>query len=75
VCVFWQNDEVVVEDVKEDEDEDDDDDEDEKEDGAQDCFFSSSSVCIFTTLFFDGVLFGWFEGLFVRHCHFFIGFD
>jgi hypothetical protein len=35
VCVFWQNDEVVVEDVKEDEDED------EKEDGAQGCFFTS----------------------------------
>ena len=63
VCVFWQNDKVVVEDVKEDEDVDDDDGDDEdEEDGAQGCFFSSSSVCVFTTLLFDGVLFGWFEG-------------
>jgi hypothetical protein len=59
VCVFWQNDEVVVKDVKEDED---DDDEDEKEDGAQGCFFTSFSVCDFSTLFFDGALFGWLEG-------------
>lgn len=53
LCVFWQNDEVVVEDVKEDEkeddDEDDDDDDDEKEDGAQGylfyCYFLFYTLC------------------------------
>jgi hypothetical protein len=73
VCVFWQNDEVVVEDVKEDEDVDDDDGDDEdEEDGAQGCFFSSSSVCVFTTLLFDGVLFGWFEGFICAALSFFL---
>jgi hypothetical protein len=68
VCVFWQNDEVVVKDVKEDED---DDDEDEKEDGAQGCFFTSFSVCDFSTLFFDGALFGWLEGFICAALSFF----
>lgn len=74
MCVFWQHDEVVVEDVKEDDEDDDEDDddndEDEKEDGAEGCFlffifFGISVLGVCTTLFFDGVLFVWFLG-FIR---------
>jgi hypothetical protein len=49
VCVFWQNDEVVVEDVKEDEDDDDDDD--DEDEGGSGPTRGGSIHCVHLTFF------------------------